>query len=110
PRTTLGSRSAADGQGIAARACQRWDALRRSSSTALPAVPELSNVREVANEATNDDLEFVVLRDHVEVARLAVHNGDAAAWRRAAAAVDADCTHLREGTYRQHLNDRQGSG
>jgi hypothetical protein len=106
--STSVSQLVAAGPDIAARACRRWEAIPRSASAPLPSEAPVAQIWDVANDATNRDLEFVILRDHLEVARLALHNGDASAWRRSASVVDADCTHLREGTYRHHMNDNPG--
>jgi hypothetical protein len=95
----------AQGQSIALRACDRWSALRQPSEAPMLRERDLSTVEQIANDATNHDLAFVILRDHVGAAHLAVHNGNRKAWTQAAETVDADCSHIKDGTYRQHLND-----
>jgi 4-amino-4-deoxy-L-arabinose transferase-like glycosyltransferase len=81
----------AQGQSIAVRACDRWSALRQPREAPRLREQDLSTVEQIANDATNHDLEFVILRDHVSAAHLAVHNGDRKAWTQAAQMVDADC-------------------
>jgi hypothetical protein len=102
------SRSVADAPNIAKQACEDWTHLRAVFSADLPSADKVQAIENTANSATNRDPMFVVLRDHLHFAALAVSNRDAATWARQAARVDADCVYVKEGTFRAHVNDSVG--
>ena len=98
----------AEASGIAKQACDDWARLRAATAVQLPSDDKVRAIEQTANEATNHDLEFVVLGDHLRFAATAAKNGDVTDWTRQAASVDADCLYLQQGTFREHLNDSVG--
>src|SRR5438034_4952111 len=97
--------SVAQARAIATRACGDWRSLHQRSGGRLPSQSDVDAIERTANDATNGDLEFVVLTDHIHVAALAVHNSDRSAWNEALRRVDDNCARISDGTYREHLND-----
>jgi hypothetical protein len=89
---------------IALSACDQWSALLSRGQGALPGSDEVLAVERVANDATNHDLEFVVLRDNLHAAYLAARGGNHHAWTDARRRVDTNCAAIRDGTYRDRLN------
>ena len=95
----------AEAPAIAQQACDKWASIWHGDTGAAPPLADVNSVESVANDATNHDLEFVVLRDHVHFVATAITNGDVGAMATAAERVDADCAYLKQGTFRAHIND-----
>ena len=69
----------AEAPAIAQQACDKWASIWHGDTGAAPPLADVNSVESVANYATNHDLEFVVLRDHVHFVATAITNGDVGA-------------------------------
>lgn len=85
------------GRPTALDACRRWDSV---TGMALPLPREaaaLNDVVRLANDATNQNLVYVLVRDHVGAVVQADGAGDRAAADTARRVVNNDCRRIREG-------------